>query len=99
MTTGEIISLIALCLSILVFISNFAFSYRKAENERDQERADNVQNIATIKNDISNINKSVLKLENKLDKIDEKTDSDHEKIIEHETRIKNIEKEVFKKGA
>lgn len=98
MSIGEIISIIAVCLSFLGVLSSFIFSYKKADKEREAERELNVKNITTIKNDIKNINEAVVKLENKLDKIDEKMNSDHDKLVEHDTRIRNLENEVFKKG-
>ena len=99
MTTGEIISIIAVCLSFLGVLSSFIFSYRKADKERVQEREMNVKNIVTIKNDIENISTNIGEIKKKIDKIEEKADTDHEKIIQHEARIKNLEKTVFKKGA
>ena len=102
MTAGEIISIIAVCLSFLGVLSSFIFSYRKADKERDQERETNVKNIVTIKNDITNISKDIGEIKRKIDKIEDRADTDHEKIIQHESRIKNLEKEVFnktKKGA
>ena len=32
------------------------------------------------------------------DKAYEKLNSDHDKLVEHDTRIRNLENEVFKKG-
>ena len=96
MTNGEILSLIAVCLSFLGVLTSFVFSFRKANKERDQERESNIRNVAEIKNNISNINTSVSEIKYKVEKIDEKTQIDHEKTIEHETRIRNLEKEVFK---
>lgn len=99
MATGEIISIIAVCLSFLGVLSSFIFSYKKADREREKERELNVENIVTIKNDITNISKDISEIKRKIDKIEDRADNDHEKIIQHETRIKNLEKEVFKKGA
>ena len=87
MSTGEIISIIAVCLSFL------------GVKERSQERELNVVKITNIENSISNICGDIQEIKRKIDKIDETKNSDHEKIIEHETRIKNLEKEVFRKGA
>ena len=97
MTAGEIISIIAVCLSFLGVLSSFVFSYRRADKERDQERETNVKNIVTIKNDITNISKDTSEIKRKIDKIEDRADNDHEKIIQHESRIKNLEKEVFNK--
>lgn len=101
MATGEIISIIAVVLSFLGVLSSFIFSYKKADREREQERANNIENITVIKKDIISISTDISDIKKKFDKIDEKMNSDHDKITEHETRIKNLEKEVFnkKKGA
>lgn len=99
MTTGEIISIVAVVLSFLGVLSSFIFSYRKASKERDEERENNIENITSIKKDISNISADISDMKRKFDRIDEKMSNDHDKIVNHETRIKNLEKEVFKKGA
>lgn len=99
MSTGEIISIIAVCLSFLGVLSSFIFSYKKADRERNQERELNVQNITTIKKDIANICEEIGEIKNKLNKMDDKRNNDHDIIINHESRITNLEKEVFKKGA
>ena len=96
MTNGEIISIIAVCLSFLGVLTSFVFSFRKASKERDQERESNIRNVAEIKNNIGSITSSVNEIKYKVERIDEKMQSDHEKLIEHETKIKNLEKEVFK---
>lgn len=96
MTNGEIISIIAVCLSFMGVLTSFIFSFRKASKERDQERESNIRNVAEIKNNIGSITSSVNEIKYKVERIDEKMQSDHEKLIEHETKIKNLEKEVFK---
>lgn len=96
MTNGEIISIIAVCLSFLGVLTSFIFSFKKASKERDQERESNIRNVAEIKNNIGSISTSVNEIKYKVERIDEKMQSDHEKLIEHETKIKNLEKEVFK---
>lgn len=96
MTNGEIISLIAVCLSFMGVVTSFIFSFKKASKERDQERENNIRNVIEIKNNIGSISSSVSEIKYKVERIDEKMQSDHEKLIEHETKIKNLEKEVFK---
>lgn len=96
MTNGEIISIIAVCLSFMGVLTSFIFSFRKASKERDQERESNIRNVAEIKNNIGSITSSVNEIKYKVERIDEKMQSDHEKLIEHETKIRNLEKEVFK---
>lgn len=96
---GEIISVIAVCLSFLGVLSSFIFSFKKASKERDEERETNIKNITSIKKDISTISADISDMKRKFDRIDEKMSNDHDKIVNHETRIKNLEKEVFKKGA
>lgn len=96
MTNGEIISLIAVCLSFIGVVISFIFSFRKASKERDQERENNIRNVIEIKNNIGSISSSVSEIKYKVERIDEKMQNDHEKLIEHETKIKNLEKEVFK---
>ena len=93
MSTGEIISIIAVVLSFLGVLSSFLFSYKKADREADKERELNVVKITNIQNDISNISGDIQSINKKLDKID----NDHDTIINHESRIVNLEKEVFKK--
>ena len=95
MSTGEIISIIAVCLSFLGVLSSFLFSYKKANKEAENERELNVIKITNIQNNITNICDDLQTINRKLDKID----NDHDKIINHESRIINLEKEVFKKGA
>ena len=99
MTSGEIISIIAVCISFLGVLSSFIFSYRKADREREKERELNVQNITIIKKEISNIGDDVNDIKAKLNKLSDKRDNDHDIIIKHEARITSLEKEVFKKGA
>ena len=96
---GEIISVIAVCLSFLGVLSSFIFSFKKASKERDEERETNIKNITSIKKDISTISADISDMKRKFDRIDEKMSNDQDKIVNHETRIKNLEKEVFKKGA
>ena len=96
MTSGEIISIIAVCLSFMGVLTSFIFSFKKASKERDQERESNIRNVVEIKNNISSITTSVSEIKYKVERIDEKMQSDHEKLIEHDTKIKNLEKEVFK---
>lgn len=96
MTNGEIISLIAVCLSFIGVVISFYFSFRKANKERDQERENNIRNVVEIKNNIGSISTSVSEIKYKVERIDEKMQTDHEKLIEHETKIRNLEKEVFK---
>ena len=98
MTNGEIISLIAVCLSFIGVLTSFLFSYKKATKERDQERESNIKNMAEIKNDTNNIRNNVDEIKVKVEKIDDKMEKDHDKLIEHENKIRNLEKEVFYKG-
>lgn len=98
MTNGELLSLIAVCLSFVSVLASFVFSYRKAVRERDQERESNIQNIAEIKSSVKLIKTNVDEIKEKVEKIDEKMLNDHERIIEHEQKIKNLEKVVFKGG-
>ena len=95
MANGEIISIIAVCLSFLGVLTSFVFSFRKASKERDQERENNIRNVIEIKNNIGAISSSVSDIKYKVERIDEKMQNDHEKLIEHETKIRNLEKEVF----
>ena len=95
MSTGEIISIIAVCISFFGVASAFIFSFIKGNKDRDKERDENTKNIVTIKNDITNILNNLSEIKRKIDKIEDRADTDHEKIIEHESRIKNLEKEVF----
>lgn len=95
MTNSEIISLIAVCFTFLSILISFGFSYRKATKENDHEKETNVKNLTEIRNDIVTIKSSVSEIKYKVEKIDVKMQNDHEKVIEHETKIKNIEKEVF----
>lgn len=98
MSIGEIISIIAVLLSFIGVASSFMFSYKKADKERDQERELNVRNITTIKDDLGHVSTDVKDIRSKIDKIDDKINQDHAAIIEHETKIKNLEHEVFNRG-
>ena len=98
MTTGEIISLVALCITLVGLIISFYFNIKKATKERDQERANNINNVAEIKSDIKSINSNVDEIKVKVEKIDDKIEKDHDKIIDFESRIRNLEKAVFSKG-
>lgn len=93
MTTGEIVSIIALVISFFGVVTAFIFSARKADKERAEERKNDDYNMRSLMSDVAEIKA-------KVDKIDEKIFNDHEKVVEYEARIKNLEKEVFnKKGA
>ena len=70
MTNGEIISIIAVCLSFLGVLTSFVFSFRKASKERDQERESNIRNVAEIKNNIGSITASVNEIKYKVERID-----------------------------
>ena len=96
MATGEIISI---CIAFFGALPAFIFSFRRSNKERDEERRRNTENIVTIKNDITNISSNISEIKRKIDKIEDRADTDHEKIVELDTRVKNLEKEVFKKGA
>lgn len=96
MATGEVISIIAVCLSFIGVVSSFVFNYRKADKERSQERELNIKSITTIKNNIENISGDISDIKKKFDKIDDKMNSDHERIINHETRIQNLENKINK---
>lgn len=96
MGVGDILSLIAVCLSFVGVASSFVFSYKKADRERDQERELNIKNITTIKNKLDGMGDNVAEIKTKVDRIDDKLSKDHETIVEHEEKIKHLEKEVFK---
>lgn len=99
MSNGEIISLIAVSLSFLGVLTSFVFSYRKATRERDQERENSLKNTMEIRNNMAIIKTSTDEIKYKVEKIDIKIQTDHERLIEHEQKIRNLEKEVFKGGA
>ena len=96
MSGTNVTSIVAVIISFLGVLISFLFSYRKAIKERDTEREANVKNVYEIKNDISKIKDNVDEIKEKVEKIDNKLQNDHERLIEHETKIKNLEKEVFK---
>lgn len=52
-----------------------------------------------IRNNMAIIKTSTDEIKYKVEKIDIKIQTDHERLIEHEQKIKNLEKEVFKGGA
>jgi hypothetical protein len=92
MATGEIISVIALCFSCFGVVSAFIFSSRKASKESENERKEKDRIMQSLLSDVGEIKQ-------KVEKIDDRMFNDHEKVVDHEARIKNLEKEVFKKGA
>ena len=93
---SEVTSIIAIVLSFLGVLTSFIFSYKKADKERVQERELNVKNITTIKDDLTHMREDIGEIKQKIEKIDEKMQEDHASIVEHETKIKNLEKEVFR---
>ncbi len=97
MSSGEIIAIMAVCISFLGVIVSFIFSFRKDGREADKDREEGAATLATIQNDLRNISANIERIERKVDKIEERSNGDHEKIVEHDTKIKNLEKEVFKK--
>lgn len=97
MTSGEIISIMAVCISLLGVIVALIFSIRKDKREDTNEVKEDAATLATIQNELRNISANTERIERKVDKIEERSNGDHEKIVEHETKIKNLEKEVFKK--
>ena len=96
MTNGEII---ALLISFCALIVSFVFSMRKDGRENTSEKKQDAATLATIKIELQNIGANTERIERKVDQIEERWTSDHERIIENDTKIKNLEKEVFKKGA
>lgn len=97
MSTGELISIIAVCLSFLGLLISFIFSYKKDNRESDNEKEKDIANIVEIKSNIITIKSGIEDIKYNVKNLDIKMQNDHEKIIEHETKIKNLEKEVFKK--
>lgn len=99
MTSGEILSLLAVLIAFFGLVVTLIFSLRKDSAASRKEEAQNVRTLSTIQNDLQNIGDNIARIERKVDKIDERSNIDHEKIIENDTKIKNLEKEVFRKGA
>ena len=97
MTSGEAIALIAVVISFAGLIVSFIFSMRKDGRENDRETKAAAATLSTIQNELRNIGANVDRIERKVDKIDARSEADHEKIIESDTKIKNLEKEVFNK--
>lgn len=93
MSMGEIISVFALLIAFSGLIINFKGEARKNK----KENADSVTALALIQSENRNISAGIERLERKVDKIEERTNGDHEKIVDNEARIKNLENEVFKK--
>lgn len=98
MTATEIYSLIAILISFTGIIVSWYYSHRKLDKERTKEHELNVQNITSIQKDISAISKDIADIRMKINKLDQQMYNDHEKIVEHDNRIKHLEKTVFKKG-
>ena len=99
MSTGEIISLIAVGIAFASLLIGFFFNYKKESRENDNDKEKDITSIVEIKTNIATIKNGVEDIKYKVEKLDNKMQNDHEKIIEHDTKIKNLEKEVFKKGA
>lgn len=95
MTTAEI----AILLSFLSLIVSSVFSLRKDGRENTKDEKQDAATLATIQNELRNISANTERIERKVDQIEERSNGDHEKIIENDTKIKNLEKEVFRKGA
>lgn len=96
MTNGEII---ALLLSFCALIVSFVFSLRKDGRESANATKQDAATLATIQIELRNITANTERIEKKVDQIEQRSNGDHEKIIENDTKIKNLEKEVFRKGA
>lgn len=95
---SEVTSIIAIGISFLGVVISFYFAFKKADKERVEEKELNVKNITTIKDDLTHMREDIGEIKTKVEKIDERTHEDHAKIVEHETKIKNLEKEVFGRG-
>lgn len=97
MNSGEIISIVAVCLSFLGVATSVYFSTRKVSKESEREKEKNIQNITTIKYDIGNVKSGVDEIKFNIKNINDRMRNDHDKLMEHDVKIKNIENEVFKK--
>lgn len=97
MTSGEIVSILAVAIAFCGMIISFVYSARKDGRESGKDRAAATATLSTIQNELRNIGANVERIERKVDKIDDRSEADHEKIIENDTKIKNLEKEVFKR--
>jgi len=97
MASGEIVSIFAVVIAFFGMIISFIYSARKDGRESGKDRAAATATLSTIQNELRNIGANVDRIERKVDKIDARSEADHEKIIESDTKIKNLEKEVFNK--
>lgn len=98
MQAGEIISIVAVLISFLSLVLSQRKADREREREREQEREISAQNFTTFQKDIETIGTNVSEIKQKVEKIDDKMNNDHAKIVDHEARLKNLEKEVFKRS-
>ena len=94
MTTTEIVAIIALLISFCGLVVALRREGRDSGKARDTETS----TLTTIQNKLDNIVGDLGRFERKVDKIDDRSEADHEKIIENDTKIKNLEKEVFKRS-
>lgn len=93
MTAGEIISIIAVVISFFGATTAFYFAMKKQNKEQTNEESEQNHNMKMLRADVAEIKV-------KVEKIDDRMFDDHEKVVEYEARIKNLEKEIFnKKGA
>lgn len=96
MSIGEILSLIAVCLSFIGVAVSFGFSYRKVDKERDSERELNVKQMTVMNDKLDSIGGTITEVRTDVKRIDEKMQNDHEVIIRHDQKINNLEAVVFK---
>lgn len=99
MEIGVLISLAAVCISFLGMIASVIFSSRKDQRASREETENTIKARSKIESDIESIKENTARIESKVDKIDDRTNDERGRVIELEGRVKNLEKEVFERGA
>jgi peptidoglycan hydrolase CwlO-like protein len=96
MGTSEIIAIVAVATSILSLLASVVFNSRKDNREVDKDRIAFTQAQTETIDKLNNIAVSLSKLDVKMESLENKIERDHETLIQHDQKIKHLEKEVFR---
>ena len=95
MTYGEIFSLISIIIAFTSFIVSLIVMSKKASKDSAKEKEALNTNMHEVKYAVQSIQAEIVDIKSNIQSIDEKFSKDHDKLVEHNTRLTNLEKEVF----